>query len=247
MLSPLLFTLFTNDCRSSSSSTLIFKFSDDTIIEGLITNADESAYREEVERAVDWCTNNDLELNVAKTKEMIIDFRKNKTAMPPLPIGEQVELVDSFKFLGTTIANTLKWHINAEIIAKKAQQRMLFLRQLKKFRVNKTILTQFYRAVTESVLTFSITVWFGSASIHNKNMLEGIVKIASKVTGSKLPSFEPVCTTRKATTTSFNLFHLGSGSDPSKLELPALVTVSTQKQFKPNHPTPNQKNRTGRR
>ena len=160
VLSPLLFTLFTNDCRSSSSSTLIFKFSDDTTVEGLITNADKPAYREEVERVVDWCTNNDLELNVAKTKEMMIDFRRNKTAMTPLTIREQqVELVDSFRFLGTTIANTLKWDINAEIITKKAQQRMFFLRQLKKFRVNKTILTQFYRAVTESVRTFSITVW----------------------------------------------------------------------------------------
>ena len=120
VLYTLLFTLFTSYCRSSSSSTLIFKFSDDTTIEGLITNADESAYREEVERVVDWCTNNDLELNVAKTKpEMIIDFRKNKTAMTPLAIREQqFELVDSFKFLGTTIANTLKWDTNAETIAK---------------------------------------------------------------------------------------------------------------------------------
>ena len=75
MLSPLLFTLFTNDCRSSSSSTPIFKFSDDTTIERLITNTDESAYRKEVERVVDWCTNSDLELNVAKTKEIVIDFR----------------------------------------------------------------------------------------------------------------------------------------------------------------------------
>ena len=46
------------------------------------------------------------------------------------------------QFLGTTIANTLKWDINAEIIAKEAQQRMFILRQLKMFRVNKTILTQ---------------------------------------------------------------------------------------------------------
>ena len=81
MLVPLLFALFANDCRSSSSSTLIFKFSNDTTIEGLITNADESAYREEVERVVDWCTSNDLELNVAKTKEMIIDFRKIKLSL----------------------------------------------------------------------------------------------------------------------------------------------------------------------
>ena len=124
--------------------------------------------------------------------------------MPPLDIGEQQdELVDSFKFLGTTIANTLKWDINAETIAKKAQQRMFFLCQLKKFRVNKTILTQFYQAVIESVLTFSITVSFGSARIHSKNMLERIVKTASKITGSKLPSIESIYTTRtlrKATT-----------------------------------------------
>ena len=185
------FFLLTNDCRSNSSSPLIFKFSNDTTIEGLITKADESAFREEVERVVDWCTNNDLQLNVVKTKEMIIDFRKNKTAMTPLAIREQqVELVDSFKFLGTTITNTLKWDINTETIAKKAQQRMLFLHQLKTFRVNKTILTQFYRTVIESVLTFSTTVWFGSASIHNKNMLEGTVKTASKITGSTLPSAE---------------------------------------------------------
>ena len=43
------------------------KFSDDTTNEGLVTKADESAYREEVEQVVDWCTNNDLELNVAIT------------------------------------------------------------------------------------------------------------------------------------------------------------------------------------
>ena len=93
---------------------------------------------------VDWCTKNDIELNVAKTKEMIVDFRKNKTAMTPLTNSEhQLELVDSFKFLGTTIANTIKWDINAETIAKKAQQRMFFLRQLKQFRANKSIVTQF--------------------------------------------------------------------------------------------------------
>ena len=46
---------------------------------------------------------------------------KSKTAMTPLAIREQVKFVDSFKFLGTTIANTLKWDINAEIIAKKAR------------------------------------------------------------------------------------------------------------------------------
>ena len=109
VLSPPLFTHFTNDCRSNSNSALIFKFSDDTITEGLTTNADESAYGKGVGHLVDWCANNDPELNVAKTKEMIIDFRKDKTAVTPLAIkGQYVKIVNPFKSLGTTVANTLK-------------------------------------------------------------------------------------------------------------------------------------------
>ena len=61
--------MFTNDCVSSHDS--VHMFSDDTTIEGLIQSCDESAYREEVERMVDWCEVNNLELNASKTKEMI--------------------------------------------------------------------------------------------------------------------------------------------------------------------------------
>ena len=50
VLSPLLFSLFTNDSVSSEPSVVMIKFSDDTTPEGLIHNSDESAYRGEVER-----------------------------------------------------------------------------------------------------------------------------------------------------------------------------------------------------
>ena len=50
----------------------------------------------EVAALVDWCTSNNLLLNLAKTKEMIIDFRKNKTVLSPLVISDQsVEVVNS--------------------------------------------------------------------------------------------------------------------------------------------------------
>ena len=197
MLSPLLYSLFTNDCRSNSNSTLVFKFSDDTTIEGLITNTDETVYRSEVDRLVDWCGDNNLELSVSKTKEMVIDFRRKKTPTTPLVIkGQTVEMVDSFRFLDTIINKHLKWEDNITSLAKKAQQRMIFLRQLRKFGVSRKILIQFYRAVTESVLTFSITVWFGSASVHDKILLDGIVRVASKLRGCELPSLESIYITR---------------------------------------------------
>ena len=193
VLSPLLFTLFTNDCRASDPSTLLFKFSDDTTLEGLITDGDEKAYRNEVEQLVSWCKDNDLELNVKKTKEIIVDFRKSKSPTTPLNInGEDVEIVEDFKFLGTTISSNLKWESNARLAAKKANQRLFFLRQLKKFKVNKRILTLFYRATIESVLSFSISVWYGNATLEEKKLLDSVVRAAERIIGCELPSMSSI-------------------------------------------------------
>jgi hypothetical protein len=43
---------------------------------GLITNNDETAYREEMRAFEVWCYGNNFSFNVNKTKEMIVDFRK---------------------------------------------------------------------------------------------------------------------------------------------------------------------------
>ena len=51
----------------------------------MITNNDETAYREEVRALGVWCQENNLTLNVNKTKEMIVDFRKQQREHPPYP------------------------------------------------------------------------------------------------------------------------------------------------------------------
>ncbi|KAJ8385612.1 hypothetical protein AAFF_G00184740 [Aldrovandia affinis] len=48
VLSPLLYSLFTHDCKPVHDSNIIVKFADDTTVVGLISNNDETAYREEV-------------------------------------------------------------------------------------------------------------------------------------------------------------------------------------------------------
>ncbi|KAK3507917.1 hypothetical protein QTP70_002915, partial [Hemibagrus guttatus] len=49
VLSPLLFSLYTNDCTSTDPSIKLLKFADDTTVIGLIQDGDESAYRQEIE------------------------------------------------------------------------------------------------------------------------------------------------------------------------------------------------------
>ena len=48
VLSPLQYTPLTHNCRAHYDSNVIVKFADDTAVIGLITNGDETAYRQEV-------------------------------------------------------------------------------------------------------------------------------------------------------------------------------------------------------
>ncbi|XP_029971908.1 dynein axonemal assembly factor 11 [Salarias fasciatus] len=91
VLSPLLFTLLTHDCTPTSSSNLFIKFADDTTVVGLI-NSDETIYRSEVSRLATWCQDNSLHLNVEKTKEIVVDLRREHSQHAPLTInGAAVE------------------------------------------------------------------------------------------------------------------------------------------------------------
>jgi hypothetical protein len=78
------------------ASNSIIKFADDTTVVGLITKNDETAYREEVSALGVWCQENNLTLNVNKTKEMIVDFRKQQREQSPIHIDRTVvEKVES--------------------------------------------------------------------------------------------------------------------------------------------------------
>ncbi|KAM4602120.1 heat shock factor 2-binding protein [Polymixia lowei] len=115
VLSPLLYSLFTYDCTAKHSSNVIIKFADDMTILGLITDSDETAYREEVR-------------------------------------------VSSFKFLGVHITEDLTWSLHTDSMVRKARQQLYFLRRLRKFGMNTSVLTNVYRCTIESLLMDCITV-----------------------------------------------------------------------------------------
>ncbi|KAK3562354.1 hypothetical protein QTP86_033441 [Hemibagrus guttatus] len=132
VLSPL-FTLLTHDCAAVHSSNHIIKFADDTTVVGLISKNDESAYREEVQQLTAWCKDNNLSLNVDKTEEMVVDFRRAQSGNSPLFIDRSsVEIIKSTKFLGVHLAENFTWSLNTSSISKKAQQCLYFLRRLRK-------------------------------------------------------------------------------------------------------------------
>ena len=197
LLVSLLVSLYTNDCTSGDSTVKLLKYADDTTVIGLIRDGDESAYRQEVEQLVHWCSQNHLELNPLKTVEMTVDFRRNPSPLPPLTIlNNTVSTTDSFKFLGTTISRDLKWSTHIDSVRKKAQQRLYFLRQLRKFNLPQELLVTFYTAIIQSVLCTSITVWFGSATRQDRHRLQRTIRSAERIIGTNLPSIQELYVSR---------------------------------------------------
>ncbi|CAL9687543.1 unnamed protein product [Knipowitschia caucasica] len=120
---------------------------------------------------------------------MIVDFRKS-TVPPPSLMDSPITSVESLRFLGTTITQDLKWEPTISSLIKKAQQRMYFLRQLRKAKLPAQMLVQFYTAIIESILTSSVTVWFAGATVRDKQRLQRIVRSAEEVIGRSLPSLQ---------------------------------------------------------
>ena len=191
VLSPILFTLLTNDSPVSPSCHIV-KYADDTCVVGLINNNNEMAYRNCVDEFVEWCQQTSLILNTTKTKEMIVDFRKvGIEEHEKLYIGgDDIERVSEYKYLGTIIDDKLNWNENTTKIQSKGNQRLYFLRKLKSFNVRSQTLVLFYQSVIQSVLCFSAVAWFCGLTGKNRSKLERIVAQASKVSGVPLQQLE---------------------------------------------------------
>ena len=189
--SPIWYILYTNDFKSSSALCSLTKFADDAALLGLLSdNSDLTVYVDEIKKIQKYCTDNFLILNVKKTKEMILDFRRGKEEHKCVSVsGEEVEIVQTFKYLGTVLDYKLNFSANTDYIANKAQQRLRLLRKLSFFSVSTKALKMFYQAHICNILTFNFSSWFGNLNLKNKNKLSTILNAASKIIGSKQDPF----------------------------------------------------------
>jgi hypothetical protein len=181
VLSPMLFTLYTSDCRCENESCQLVKYADDTALVARCVN-DDVIYRSEVQRFCEWCCNNYLELNVSKTKEMVVDFRRTPCTHEPLYINnELVEAVSEYKYLGLTVDHNFKFSSNVNKLYKKVNSRMYFVRMMHKLCFDERIINLFYTAIIQSVVSFSIVCWFGNAPDEVKRKLNKVIKHCTKL------------------------------------------------------------------
>ncbi len=106
-------------------------------------------------------------------------FRRQSREHTPITIDKTpVERVNSFKFLGVHITEDLTWSAHTDAVLKKAHQRLFFLRWLRKFVINPSILRSLYSWTVESILTGCITARFVNSSAGNRKALQRVMQTA---------------------------------------------------------------------
>ena len=192
VLSPILFTIYTNDCRGTFRNIPFIKYADDTIIQALINSLNDLLnYYDEIEKFTKWCSDHYLQLNVKKTKELIFDFRKKNNTHDPLMIkNETVERVTEYKYLGVVFDENLNWESQAAKVNGKMNQRLYFMRKLNSFNVDNVILALFYQSCILSILAFCLPAWGGNAREKEKRKLNRCLKSACKIISENPQNFD---------------------------------------------------------
>ena len=115
-----------------------------------------------------WTTKNKVLINQKKNKTIIFNFINKHQFSTRLNLnGENVEIVQESKLLGTIIQNNLKWESNTAHIVRRANARLVLLRKLSEFGAPTGDLKTIYISYIRSVLEQSAVVWHTSLTAEN--------------------------------------------------------------------------------
>ena len=148
--------------------------------------------QENLEKINNWTKTQKMKLNTKKTKNMIFNFTTKKQFNTRMKLDDEiVETVSSTKLLGTIITNDLKWNLNTASLVKKANARMVLLRNVASFTKNRDDLSTIYKLFIRSTLETNSCVWHSQLTQENTQDLERIQKSAFKVIlGKDYESYE---------------------------------------------------------
>ena len=130
----ILFLIMINDLAIHSPlRSSHWNYVDDVTISEVTSLGEASSLQKDINCIWQWAQQNNMNLNPKKCKIMTICPLRSKPVSPMLSINNlPLEEVSSYKVLGLTLCDTLKWIDNTNEIVSKASKRLHILRVLKR-------------------------------------------------------------------------------------------------------------------
>ena len=184
ILGPTLFSMYVNDLPSAitcAADTILY--ADDTTIYAYSKSVSEltKLLTSAIKEVDKWMTSNQLRLNIAKSKCMLLHSSRRKN-LPPLQLNynsQDIEQVQRFKFLGLWINENLTWDDHVSSIVLKASKKINLLRHLSWF-LPKCVLIQFYSSYILPCFDYADVIWNG-CTVECCTKLERLQNYAARI------------------------------------------------------------------
>lgn len=156
------------------------KYVDDLTISEVVTVGVTSPLQSDLDVISQWSSQNIVNLNLKKCKEMTICALLTRPDPPPLLSNNlPLEKVPSFKVLkGLTLCNTLKWSDNINEIVAKASKRLYNLRVLKWACIPSCGLLCVYVGL---ICDIDCVKWSNSLTVYLSDKIERVQKRALRI------------------------------------------------------------------
>ena len=182
VLGPLLFLLYINDLPSAVSG-YVNLFADDVLLYHVISSAEDYTVLQEMVSSIEqWSTNNYLYLHPMKCKYMIVS-RKRAPTLPETPLellGNELERVNSYKYLGVLLTSDLSWSSHVGNICTKARRVLGLLYRRFYGQTSQSSLKQLYLSLVRPHMEYACQVW-DPHLVKDKKAIESVQRFALKV------------------------------------------------------------------
>ena len=149
---------------------------------GQYLNSNDTKSQQYLNQINKWTEEHKMIISQQKTKAMIINYTDNYQFSTRLHLkGENIEIVDKMKILGTIVTNQLSWNENCDLLIRKVNARMTLLRGVLNFGAKNEEMVHLWKTFCRSVLEQSCVVWHSSLTQENKNDLERTQKTFCKL------------------------------------------------------------------
>ena len=182
VLGPLLFIIFINDITKCIRNSKIILYADDTAIFFAHNSISTilSTLQSELNSLSEWFRNNDLILNIKKTKAMLFSSGKRLSSFDSdtfnlVSNGTSIEYTGCMKYLGIILDPTLSWHEHIDYIATRINSRLGLLCRVRKY-LSVDISNQIFSTLIQPLFEYCNVIW----SNANNTKLERLIKLQKK-------------------------------------------------------------------
>ena len=178
ILGPLLFLIYVNDIGHGLKSQARLFADDCTIFREVSSKSDIDALQCDLVKIYQWTQKWQLHLNLSKCKAICISNKRSPPSAQYLINNVPLQWVDTFKYLGITINQKLKWDDHSTNAVLKAS-RMLNLLRRNMRGCSKSAKSKAYTALVRPHLEYCVPVW-APHTMKYQHALEKVQKRAAR-------------------------------------------------------------------